>query len=147
VCRTPFLCFHADCPRRAPLCSVNQPVLLPMLHVFLPLLPLLPFRSQIRRIREKVLDSLLRQEVAFFDIHSAGDLSALVADATMRMQAGMGQKLGVTVHNLVRPGCRMMLAACSEVCEWGWGWGCCAESAPNLLTKVVGCSVKAGVLG
>jgi ABC-type multidrug transport system fused ATPase/permease subunit len=66
-----------------------------------------------------VLDSLLRQEVAFFDIHSVGDLSALVADATMRMQAGMGQKLGVTVHNLVRPGGRMMLAACSVKCVNG----------------------------
>ena len=35
---------------------------------------------QIRRIREKCFDSLLRQEVGWYDVNSAGDLSALLAE-------------------------------------------------------------------
>ncbi len=71
---------------------------------------------QIRRIRERVFASLLRQEVGFFDLHSAGDLSTLVADSTMTMAAGMGQKLGVTIHNLVRCGRARVLFCVAFAC-------------------------------
>ena len=52
-----------------------------------------------------MFSSLLRQEVGFYDLHSAGDISALVAESTMTMAAGMGQKLGVTIHSLVLAVC------------------------------------------
>ena len=53
---------------------------------------------QIKLVREKAFASLLKQEVGWYDINSAGDVSSLLNDCTMNMAAGMGQKLGVTIH-------------------------------------------------
>lgn len=82
---------------------------------------------QIRRIRTLYFRALLRQDVGWYDLSTAGDLASRLAEYgrvygverhvrhappqiraallrrnTIEMHGGMGQKLGNTVHNTVR---------------------------------------------
>jgi ATP-binding cassette subfamily B (MDR/TAP) protein 1 len=50
--------------------------------------------QQAQRFREDYVDSILRQEIGWFDINGAVDLAPRVADLCGKLQDGMGRKFG-----------------------------------------------------
>ena len=49
---------------------------------------------QTQRFREKYVGSILSQEIGWFDINGAGELSTKVVDLTGKVKDGMGRKVG-----------------------------------------------------
>ena len=54
--------------------------------------------NQIERVRQRYFSALLRQDVAWYDENMAGDVASRLAENTIQMYGGMGQKLGNTIH-------------------------------------------------
>ena len=46
-----------------------------------------------QRLREAYVNSILRQEIGWFDVHGAGTLSTKVADLCGKVQDGTGRKI------------------------------------------------------
>ncbi|KAJ1961471.1 hypothetical protein IWQ62_003855, partial [Dispira parvispora] len=56
---------------------------------------------QCRRIRERYYESILRQEMAWHDSSSTGDLTARISGDVNMLQEGIGSKLGLLVQHTV----------------------------------------------
>lgn len=55
-------------------------------------------KRQIKRLREHVLDHLLHLEIQWYDQHDALQLSSRLVGDTVKIQDGMGQKLGDSIR-------------------------------------------------
>ncbi|XP_072179666.1 ATP-dependent translocase ABCB1-like [Diadema setosum] len=53
---------------------------------------------QIHKVRLRFFHSILRQEVAWFDIHKGGELNTRLADDISKIRLGIGDKLGVMLQ-------------------------------------------------
>ena len=53
-------------------------------------------------IRKSFFDSILRQDIGFFDTNSAGELNTRLAEDVKKVADGMGDKIGITVQSLAR---------------------------------------------
>jgi ATP-binding cassette, subfamily B (MDR/TAP), member 1 len=50
---------------------------------------------QVRRMRERFLQAVLRQEIAWFDLNHAGELTTRIKGDTLLVKQGIGEKLGL----------------------------------------------------
>jgi len=66
--------------------------------------------NQMARIRSKFFDSILRQDIGFFDTNSAGELNTRLADDIKKISDGMGDKIGITVQSVARFICGFVIA-------------------------------------
>ena len=53
-------------------------------------------------IRAKFFESILRQDIGFFDTNSVGELNTRLAEDIKKISDGMGDKIGITVQSLAR---------------------------------------------
>ena len=71
--------------------------------------------NQINVIRRKFFESILRQDIGFFDTNSAGELNTRLADDIKKIADGMGDKVGVTAQSVAR-----FIAGLSIAFIYGW---------------------------
>ncbi|CAK8684913.1 unnamed protein product [Clavelina lepadiformis] len=57
---------------------------------------------QTKMIRIKFFRSILRQNIGFFDLNSAGELNTRMADDISKIQNGIGDKVSLAIMNVVR---------------------------------------------
>ncbi|XP_076808163.1 ATP-dependent translocase ABCB1-like [Clavelina lepadiformis] len=57
---------------------------------------------QVRRIRVAFFRSILRQDISFFDLNSAGELNTRLADDINKIQDGISDKVSVSIQMLCR---------------------------------------------
>ncbi|XP_052821017.1 ATP-dependent translocase ABCB1-like isoform X1 [Mya arenaria] len=57
---------------------------------------------QTHRIRKQFFRAILRQEVAWFDVHQSGELTTRLADDLERVREGMGDKVSFTLQFLAQ---------------------------------------------
>nr|CAB3219617.1 multidrug resistance protein 1A-like [Phallusia mammillata] len=57
---------------------------------------------QVNRIRLEFFRSILRQDISFFDLNSAGELNTRLADDISKIQAGISDKVSVSLQMLAR---------------------------------------------
>ncbi|XP_076808833.1 ATP-dependent translocase ABCB1-like [Clavelina lepadiformis] len=57
---------------------------------------------QTKKIRVLFFQSILRQDIGFFDVNSAGELNTRMADDIGKIQSGIGDKVSITIMNVVR---------------------------------------------
>jgi ATP-binding cassette subfamily B (MDR/TAP) protein 1 len=54
------------------------------------------------RVRQLYLQSVLSQDIAFFDVKNSGELASSVAENSLVFREAIGDKLGNTIHFLVQ---------------------------------------------
>nr|CAB3219616.1 multidrug resistance protein 1A-like [Phallusia mammillata] len=57
---------------------------------------------QINKIRLSFFHSILRQDIGFFDLNSAGELNTRLADDVSKIQSGIGDKVSMAIMNITR---------------------------------------------
>ena len=71
--------------------------------------------NQINKIRRTFFESILRQDIGFFDTNSAGELNTRLADDVKKISDGMGDKIGITVQSVAR-----FIAGLTIAFIYGW---------------------------